>query len=64
MKRPVVGMEGLRRPVPDEAWGRYSARPVRSLDELQMAAAIRAAVFMSEQASVSFACQKFSCRCS
>ena len=50
MKRPVVGMDGLRRPVPDEAWGRYSARPVRSLDELQMAAAIRAAVFMSEQA--------------
>ncbi|WP_375210056.1 GNAT family N-acetyltransferase [Hyphomonas jannaschiana] len=36
--------------MPDSAWERYSARPVRSLDELQMAAAIRAAVFMSEQA--------------
>lgn len=50
MTRPEVGKRGLRRPVPDSAWERYSARPVRSLDELQMAAAIRAAVFMSEQA--------------
>ncbi|KCZ86880.1 GNAT family N-acetyltransferase [Hyphomonas jannaschiana] len=50
MTRPEVGKLGLRRPVPDSAWERYSARPVRSLDELQMVAAIRAAVFMSEQA--------------
>ncbi len=50
MTRPEVGKRGLQRPVPDSAWERYSARPVRSLDELQMAAAIRAAVFMSEQA--------------
>jgi predicted GNAT family N-acyltransferase len=50
MTRPEVGIQGLRRPVPEDAWRRYSARPVRSLDELQMAAAIRAAVFMSEQA--------------
>ena len=50
MTRPEVGERGLQRPVPEAAWERYSARPVRSLDELQMAAAIRAAVFMSEQA--------------
>nr|WP_321440889.1 N-acetyltransferase [uncultured Hyphomonas sp.] len=50
MTRPEVGKRGLQRPVPETAWERYSARPVRSLDELQMAAAIRAAVFMSEQA--------------
>ena len=50
MSRPEVGMRGLLRPVPDAAWERYSARPVRSLDDWQMAAAIRAAVFMSEQA--------------
>ena len=50
MGRPQIGQQGLCRPVPDEAWSRYSARPVRTLDELQMVAAIRAAVFMSEQA--------------
>jgi predicted GNAT family N-acyltransferase len=50
MGRPQIGQQGLCRPVPDEAWGRYRARPVRTLDELQMVAAIRAAVFMSEQA--------------
>lgn len=50
MSRPEVGMRGLLRPVPDAAWERYSARPVRSLDDWQMAVAIRAAVFMSEQA--------------
>jgi len=50
MGRPHIGLQGLCRPVPEDAWSRYSARPVRTLDELQMVAAIRAAVFMSEQA--------------
>ena len=40
----------MQRAVPEGAWNRYSARPVRTLDEFQMVAAVRAAVFMSEQA--------------
>ena len=49
MTRPEVGQAALQRAVPEAAWSRYSARPVRTLDEFQMAAAVRAAVFMSEQ---------------
>ena len=50
MARPEVGQAALQRAVTEAAWDRYSARPVRTLDEFQMAAAIRAAVFMAEQA--------------
>ena len=50
MKRPEVGQAALQRAVPEKAWDRYSARPVRTLDEFQMVAALRAAVFMTEQA--------------
>jgi len=50
MPRPEVGQVALQRAVPDKAWDRYSARPVRTLDDFQMVAALRAAVFMSEQA--------------
>lgn len=50
MTRPRVGEAGLRKPIGEDAWSRYTARPVRTLDEFQMVAALRAAVFMSEQA--------------
>jgi len=50
MPRPEVGQAALQRAVPERAWDRYSARPVRTLDDFQMVAALRAAVFMSEQA--------------
>ena len=50
MTRPQIGPQGLCRPVPEEAWRRYSARPARTLEDYQMVAAIRAAVFMAEQA--------------
>ncbi|MCA8902136.1 MAG: N-acetyltransferase [Hyphomonas sp.] len=43
-------MGALCRPVPEAAWARYSARPVRTLEDFLMAASVRAAVFMSEQA--------------
>ena len=48
--RPQIGEAALCRPVPEEAWLRYSARPVRTLNDYQMVAALRAAVFMTEQA--------------
>ncbi len=48
--RPEIGEQVLCRPVPDAAYEGYEATPVRTLDELQQAFAIRAAVFMSEQA--------------
>ncbi|MEZ5955224.1 MAG: N-acetyltransferase [Hyphomonas sp.] len=50
MTRPQTGLAALRRPVPDEAWTRYSARPSRTLEDFLMAASVRAAVFMAEQA--------------
>lgn len=48
--RPQIGEQVLCRPVPEGAFERYQARPVRTLDEYQKMAAIRAAVFMAEQA--------------
>ena len=47
--RPVIGEQVLCRRVPEGAFERYSARPVRTLEDYQKMAAIRAAVFMSEQ---------------
>ena len=49
MARPEVGQAALQRAVPEAAWARYSARPVRTLDDFQMVTAVRAAVFMTEQ---------------
>ncbi|KCZ94326.1 GNAT family N-acetyltransferase [Hyphomonas johnsonii] len=46
---PEIGEQALCRPVPDGAFARYSARPVRTLDDFQKVVAIRAAVFMAEQ---------------
>ncbi|MEH6809680.1 MAG: N-acetyltransferase [Hyphomonas oceanitis] len=48
-ERPVIGEQVLCRRVPEGAFERYSARPVRTLEDYQKMAAIRAAVFMSEQ---------------
>ena len=48
--RPQTGEQALCRPVPTGAFERYTARPVRSLDDYQKMVAIRAAVFMAEQA--------------
>ncbi|WP_340691534.1 N-acetyltransferase [Hyphomonas sp.] len=48
--RPKTGEQVLCRPVPDGAFERYTARPVRSLDDYQKMVSIRAAVFMAEQA--------------
>jgi len=47
--RPVIGEAVLCRRVPEGAFARYTARPVRTLEDYQKMAAIRAAVFMSEQ---------------
>lgn len=47
--RPIIGEQVLCRRVPEGAFERYSARPVRTLEDYQKMAAIRAAVFMSEQ---------------
>ncbi|MFT5931404.1 MAG: putative GNAT family N-acyltransferase [Hyphomonas sp.] len=48
--RPQTGEQVLCRPVPAGAFERYTARPVRSLDDYQKMVSIRAAVFMAEQA--------------
>jgi len=48
--RPQTGERVLCRPMPDGAFDRYKARPVRSLEDYQKMVSIRAAVFMAEQA--------------
>ena len=48
-KHPVIGEQGLFKPVPPEAFTQFSARPVRSLEEFGMVVAIRSAVFLAEQ---------------
>lgn len=48
--RPETGEQVLCHRVPAAAYDGYEAAPARTLDELQQAFAIRAAVFMSEQA--------------
>ena len=50
LQSPEIGEQVLCRPAPREAYKVYDAIPVRSLDDLQQVFAIRAAVFMAEQA--------------
>ncbi|MCB9960820.1 MAG: N-acetyltransferase [Hyphomonas sp.] len=50
MARPEIGPQALCRPIPEDAWQRYAARPVRTLEDFLMMASVRAAVFMAEQA--------------
>lgn len=49
MAYPITGEKVLCRPVPQGAFDRWSARPARTLDDFQMVAAIRSAVFLAEQ---------------
>lgn len=49
-ERPLIGEQVLCRPVPEGAYETYRAYPVRTLEDFNKMAAVRAAVFMSEQA--------------
>ena len=46
---PSIGEQVLCRPMPEGAYERYEARPVRTLEDFQKMVALRAAVFMAEQ---------------
>ncbi len=49
MAYPSIGETVLCRPVPKDAFTRWTARPARTLDDFHMVSAIRSAVFLSEQ---------------